>query len=712
MIGQEQDTHPTSEILAAFALGHVDDDEAALIADHLGICESCQQAVLAVPDDSMLSLLRLGGSTPMPRAPLEDVTTFDDAVPTELRDHARYQVLRRLGAGGMGVVYQCQHRLMGRTVAVKVINKGLVVDAAVVERFQRAVRAAARLAHPNLVQAFDAEQAGELHFLVLEFIEGVSLDALVKRDGPLPVDRACDYVRQAALGLAHAAAQGLVHRDIKPQNIMVTPEGQVKVMDFGLASISAERSGEGGLTEAGQGLGTPDYIAPEQISDARTADARADIYSLGCTIYFLLSGRPPFPKGNSAQKVAAHLEQQPEPLARLRPELPAGLVQVIDKMMAKDPARRYQTAAAVVAALAPWCQAPEPTSDRPGRLQAVRAMGRRRRNSAVVGGAVLVLVAAAIAYLVFQVGGPDRRVASPLLPGVSLAGVEPGGRPQDLSKVMPLIVDDFSDPDKSHFSAAGPNKFGNESRLENRRLVLLQGRESTDLFTWPSQQAVEGDFACEVVGRAVAGEGGWALGLVTPNWDRAVAVCLRRDGTVEVGDLPWGQRWNVPATKVQTLRPSNIYSDDKENTLLVILRGGRRLEIYVNGAAISRPIQLAHPLAPRVIPQIVTWSRQVEFTRFKLWLVSPPAPLEPGEEKRAPDLTGVKWAINDDFSNPKKSKFCPLQNNLAQVLFADGRFIFRHLWALERERPGTGPAGCAGGWNSRVTLRARWLAAC
>ena len=337
---QEQDAHPPCERLEAFALGRLEDDEAARVADHLGVCESCQEAVLAVPDDSMLSLLRPGCSTPLPQRSREGATTFDDDVPPELRGHARYQVLRRLGAGGMGVVYQCQHRLMGRTVAVKVINKGLVVDAAVVERFQREVRAAARLAHPNLVQAFDAEQAGELHFLVLEFIEGVSLDVLVKRDGPLPVEMACDYTRQAALGLAHAAAQGLVHRDVKPQNIMVTPQGQVKVMDFGLASISAERSGEGGLTEAGQGLGTPDYIAPEQIRDARTADARADIYSLGCTIYFLLSGRPPFPKGNSAQKVASHLEQQPEPLLVLRPELPAGLVQVIDKMMAKDPARR------------------------------------------------------------------------------------------------------------------------------------------------------------------------------------------------------------------------------------------------------------------------------------------------------------------------------------------------------------------------------------
>jgi serine/threonine protein kinase len=277
VIAKRQDTHPSSDELAAFALGHLDDTEAIPIADHLGGCETCQQAIRAVPDDSMLSLLRPSGSTPLPQPQLLGVTTCEEAVPPELRGHARYQVLRRLGAGGMGVVFLCEHRLMRKTVALKMINKELTVAPGMVERFLREVEAAARLAHPNLVQAFDADKAGELHFLVLEYVEGITLAALVERDGPLAVERACDCVRQAALGLAHAAQQGLVHRDVKPQNIMVTPQGQVKVMDFGLASLSAERGGDGRLTEVGQGLGTPDYMAPEQIRDAHAADARADI---------------------------------------------------------------------------------------------------------------------------------------------------------------------------------------------------------------------------------------------------------------------------------------------------------------------------------------------------------------------------------------------------------------------------------------------------
>jgi hypothetical protein len=365
MMNNPHDLHPSSDQLTAFALGHLSDCEATPIADHLGSCTSCQQAVQSVPDDGLLSLLRPSSGTPLPQDQLSAGTVaFEDPVPPELCHHARYRVLRRLGAGGMGVVYQAEHQLMDRTVALKVINKKLIAAPGMVVRFQREVRAVARVSHPNLVQAFDADTAGDLHFLVLEFIDGVSLAALVKRYGPLPVDRACDYVRQAAVGLAHAAAQGLVHRDIKPHNIMVTPQGQVKVMDFGLANLGVEWGDEEGLTETGQGLGTPDYVAPEQIRDAHSADTRADIYSLGCTLYFLLAGRPPFPKGNSAQKMAAHLERQPDSLAELRPGLPAGLVPVIEKMMTKEPAQRYQTAAEVVAALEPFCRPPEATAPR------------------------------------------------------------------------------------------------------------------------------------------------------------------------------------------------------------------------------------------------------------------------------------------------------------------------------------------------------------
>jgi serine/threonine protein kinase len=354
-------THPTAETLTAFAQGRLEEEKAMAVAEHLDGCSVCQAAVLAVPDDALFALLQDRGRTPVPHPGLlgKDTVRGPAATPPELIGHPRYRLLERLGAGGMGEVFKAEHRLLARAVALKIINKQLTSSAAIVERFRREMRAVARLSHPNLVQAHDAEQAGELHFLVMEFVDGISLAALVERDGPFAVALACDCIRQASLGLAHALEQGLVHRDIKPQNLMLTPEGQVKVLDFGLASIGIEPAGEGGLTPVGQPMGTPDYIAPEQVRDAHSADTRADVYSLGCTLYFLLTGRPPFPEGNNSQKLAAHLERQPEPLPLLQPGLPPELVGVVERMMAKEPAARYQSPGEVVAAMSPFCEPPQ-----------------------------------------------------------------------------------------------------------------------------------------------------------------------------------------------------------------------------------------------------------------------------------------------------------------------------------------------------------------
>src|SRR5262249_17860376 len=191
---------------------------------------------------------------------------------------------------------------------------------------------------------------------VMEFVEGTDLAKLVKQQGPLPVALACDCVRQAALGLQHAHEHGMVHRDIKPQNLMRTPSDQVKILDFGLALLASEVGSHDAATTFGTALGTADYIAPEQAHDAHTADIRADIYSLGCTLYFLLAGHPPFPDGSLMQKLTAHAQHSPTPLATIRPDLPHGLARVLDRMMAKDPALRYQTPAEVAQALTPFAE--------------------------------------------------------------------------------------------------------------------------------------------------------------------------------------------------------------------------------------------------------------------------------------------------------------------------------------------------------------------
>lgn len=274
-------------------------------------------------------------------------------IPRELADHPRYRVLRKLGAGGMGDVFLAEHRVMMRPVAIKTINPALVRNEQLIERFRREIRAAAALAHPNIVAAFDAEQAGNLHFLVMEFVEGTDLSQFLRDNGPLTCAKACHYVRQAAIGLQHAFEKGMAHRDIKPHNLILAAKNQIKILDFGLARVATEQTPGDGLTEAGSYMGTADYIAPEQASDARSADIRADIYSLGCTMYQLLAGRVPFEGGSNIDKIVRHVNKEPTPIEQLRPDIPPELAGIIRKMMAKDVADRYQQPIEVAKAIEP-----------------------------------------------------------------------------------------------------------------------------------------------------------------------------------------------------------------------------------------------------------------------------------------------------------------------------------------------------------------------
>ncbi len=264
------------------------------------------------------SLVSAPAATLPPSSPADsDAAQGVDPVPAELARHERYRVVRLLGAGGMGCVYQAEHCVMRRTVALKVINRAFTANPAAVERFCREVRAAARLTHPNIVTAYDAEHTGDTTFLVMEYVEGVTLAQLVLERGPLPIAEACGCVRQAALGLQHAHERGMVHRDVKPANLIRCPDGTVKVLDFGLAMLTAER-GEA-LTSENAVMGTLDYMAPEQAEDARSADIRADVYSLGCTLWFLLTGSVPYPAATPVLKILAHREQPLPSLGQARP---------------------------------------------------------------------------------------------------------------------------------------------------------------------------------------------------------------------------------------------------------------------------------------------------------------------------------------------------------------------------------------------------------
>lgn len=271
----------------------------------------------------------------------------------------KYKVLEKLGSGGMGQVFLCEHMLMRRRVAIKVLPTTKAQDPAGLERFYREARAIAAVDHPNLVRAYDIDQAENLHFLVMEYVDGVSLQELVKKIGPLPVLRACHYIYGAAVGLQHVHQIGLVHRDIKPGNILVDRHGMVKILDLGLARFFHDTDE---LTKKYDEniLGTADYLSPEQAVDSHTVDIRADIYSLGATFYYLLTGQPPFPEGTVTQKLIWHQTREPKPISTFRSDVPPEIIAIVDRMMKKDPAQRYQTPAELMQELAPWVATPIP----------------------------------------------------------------------------------------------------------------------------------------------------------------------------------------------------------------------------------------------------------------------------------------------------------------------------------------------------------------
>jgi serine/threonine-protein kinase len=322
----------------------------------------------------------------------------------------QYQIVEQLGSGGMGQVFKALHPAMGRTVALKVIAPELTQDAQTRARFRREVRSAARLHHPNVVVAYDAAEAGGLWFLVMEYVPGTDAAHLCQRHGRPPVALACEIARQAALGLQHAHELGMVHRDIKPANLMVAagPRGGrgreqppagwpnpplVKILDFGLARLAAanpdqQLSAAEVLTHERAVFGTPEFMAPEQAKDSRLADIRSDIYSLGCTLYALLAGRPPFLSSSPAEIISMHLARAPEPVSKYRPEVPVWLDQVLDCMLAKQPEDRYATPREVAQAL----QAAAERNDEPPKKAAAAPQ-------AGIGFAYLLLIFFSVALL-------------------------------------------------------------------------------------------------------------------------------------------------------------------------------------------------------------------------------------------------------------------------------------------------------------------------
>jgi TolB-like protein len=364
---------PAPEELAAFRLGKLPPENVEALAEHLEHCPACQGHLEAQePDrDPLLEGLR----QPLDAEPFSDEPGCDFALarvlslgepgadtPAEPAQPARvghYQLVRRLGRGAIGSVYEALHLRLKRVVALKLLAGQRLGDAASRARFQREMEAIGKLDHPHIVRATDAGEVGGVPFLVMELVDGLDLARIVKACGPFSVADACAVVRQAALGLQHAHEHGLVHRDIKPSNLLLGADGTVKVLDLGLALFHGEQAVRDELTATGQVVGTFDYMAPEQGEDTHAVDIRADIYSLGCTLYHFLAGRAPFGGADYRtfrSKMRAHAQVPPPPIDTAPAPLPEALQALLARMLAKDPAERPAIPAALAEALEPFAQ--------------------------------------------------------------------------------------------------------------------------------------------------------------------------------------------------------------------------------------------------------------------------------------------------------------------------------------------------------------------
>ena len=392
-----------------------------------------------------------------------------------------YVVLDKLGEGGMGAVLKAYHRRMKRLVAIKILPPSWTKSPENVERFLREVEAAARLVHPNVVTAYDAGRHEGIHYLVMEFIDGEDLATWLRRHGPMSVEQAIDCCLQAATGLQYANTKGVIHRDIKPGNLLLSREGTVKILDLGLAYLIATPAADDStdverLTVSGQVLGTCDYMAPEQAQNSEEADHRADIYSLGCTLYRLLTGQPPYRGRTLIQVVMAHCNAPIPSLCEARPEVPAALDAIFQKMVAKRPEDRYQSVAEVVAALTAFRkgEAMETSVAPPHTKPGASARQWILLLAGLVGLVVCGLIAA------FVLAWTSRRASRPegTPPGPSQrvsAASESAARPSlRLKKARPETTLDLVLTDDGHY--LGTSGCSNWARI-NARIASICERE-------------------------------------------------------------------------------------------------------------------------------------------------------------------------------------------------------------------------------------------
>lgn len=392
---------PSKEQLRELTLGNLSLADSDDLVDHLKHCVQCQTDLetLDSAEDSLITGLRAReGDDPLDREPEcslavakalgalamarqnhdgESALDFPEAI-------GEYEIVHPLGRGGMGNVFLARHTKLGREVALKVIADHRLADRRVRERFENEMRAIGRLSHPNIVTAHDAREIDGTAVLVTEYIDGLDLRQVVDRVGPLSLADACEIVKQVAVALQYSSDQGFVHRDIKPSNIMLNRSGQIKVLDLGLARLQSDDQENSEMTGTGQTMGTADYISPEQVTDSRNVDIRADIYSLGCTLFQLLTGHAPFSSDayvTAFAKMNAHVSEPPPSLRDAVEECPAKLALLVDSMLAKSPADRPQKPIELANSLSAFCDGADLTALINTAVESERGNGDRLKSA-------------------------------------------------------------------------------------------------------------------------------------------------------------------------------------------------------------------------------------------------------------------------------------------------------------------------------------------
>lgn len=358
---------PDRERLSDCLLGLLDEEAAEPLLQHVSVCPNCQTLAdeLETAEDGLIQWLREPDvrndylAEPQCHEARERARGLGTAergrLPPSVPDHlGPYRLLELLGQGGMGSVYKAWHERLERFAAIKILSPQRTADVGAIARFYREMKAIGKLDHPHIVRAWDAGAAGDLHYLIVDYVEGYDLTRVTRDLGSLRIADACELARQVAVALQYIHDHGLVHRDIKPSNAMLDADGQVKLLDLGLSLLRAESEESTALTVSGTLMGTYDYMSPEQCADSHQVEIRSDLYSLGCTLYEMLVGRAPFHTSefnSPVAKIAAHLRETPQSIRAIRPEVPKALATILDRLLAKNPADRFASPAELVRSL-------------------------------------------------------------------------------------------------------------------------------------------------------------------------------------------------------------------------------------------------------------------------------------------------------------------------------------------------------------------------